>query len=77
MLHRMQIELSPDEVAQLVGLRAMLEHAVRFASSAPAVHQTTAVVLLDAVVERVTFLTAVSLGLSIGPRDGQKSCARR
>jgi hypothetical protein len=61
---------SPHEVDQLLGLRLMLEDALRRAQHAGPHQRATATVLLDATVERATFLTCVSLGLQVKPNEG-------
>ena len=61
---------SPHEVDQLLGLRLMLEDALRRAQHAGPHQRATATVLLDAAVERSTFLTCVSLGLQVKTNEG-------
>lgn len=57
------------EVDQLLGLRLMLEDALRRAQHAGPHQRATATVLLDATVERATFLVGVSNGLRVGFND--------
>lgn len=66
----MNATASPHEVDQLLGLRLMLEDALRRAQHAGPNQRATATVLLDATVERATFLTCVSLGLQVKTNDG-------
>lgn len=58
-----------NDVRQLAAVRAMLEDATKAARNANAMRAATAVVLLDGVVERITYLAAVSRGVTI-PRSG-------
>jgi len=60
---------SLHEVDQLLGLRLMLEDALRRARHAGPHQRATATVMLDATVERATSLTCVSLGLQAKPND--------
>ncbi len=63
-------ELSGDEltVRELVALRLMMDDALRRGRSAGRYSRGSAVVALDATVERVTYLVAQSRGLSPAPR---------
>ncbi|GAA1404142.1 hypothetical protein [Oerskovia paurometabola] len=58
-----------NDVRQLAAVRAMLEDATKAARNANAMRAATAVVLLDGVVERITYLAAVSRGVTV-PRNG-------
>lgn len=60
---------SLHEVDQLLGLRLMLEDALRRAQRVGPHQRVTATVLLDATVERATFLTCVFLGLQVKVSD--------
>lgn len=62
--------ISPNEAAQLVTVRTMLQQAIKSASAEAPLHHATAAVMLDAVVERVTHLVAVTRGVRVGRNDG-------
>jgi hypothetical protein len=68
---------SPHETEQLLGLRLMLEDALRRAQHAGPHQRATATVLLDATVERATFLTCVSLALQVKPHEGLDTLINR
>jgi len=57
------------ETEQLVGLRVMLDEATRYARRARRYQRGTAVVLLDAVIERATVLVLVTNGQTIKQTD--------
>lgn len=59
--------LDPAEADQLVSLRLMLEQAQAAAKASNRLERVTATVLLDAVVERVTHLVAVTRSLTVRP----------
>lgn len=60
--------LEPFLARNLLTVRALLDQALREARRSGELQRLTAVVLLDAVNERVLHLVAVTFGLSIGPR---------
>ncbi|WP_407342228.1 hypothetical protein [Pengzhenrongella phosphoraccumulans] len=62
--------LTADQASQLVNVRVMLEHALTEATAAPFMRRATAIVLLDAVVERATHLVAVTRGVPVARNDG-------
>ncbi|WP_163571203.1 hypothetical protein [Fodinicola feengrottensis] len=63
--------LDPGDAKALVELRAMLRHAQQSARTTARVGQLTALILLDAVNERITHMAAQSLqGIEIKSKDG-------
>ncbi|MFC8797194.1 hypothetical protein ACFT2C_05650 [Promicromonospora sp. NPDC057138] len=62
--------LSAEDARQLLVVRNMLTEATQYAAFATNLQRTTAVVLLDGVVERVTHLVAMTRGVKVGRNDG-------
>jgi hypothetical protein len=65
----MSQRLSPENAHQLLVVRSMLTEAVQYASVATRLQRTTAVILLDGVVERATHMVVVARGIEV-KRDG-------
>ena len=68
---------SRHEVDQLLGLRVMLEDALRRAQHAGPHQRATATVLLDATVERATLLICATTGLHAPPKDSLDTLVTR
>jgi hypothetical protein len=69
-MYKVSMSLSPSDTLALVQLRALLDQAKRAAASSAEAGRLTALVLLDAVNERVTHLAAQTLpGVAVGSRD--------
>ncbi|MFC8797338.1 hypothetical protein ACFT2C_06370 [Promicromonospora sp. NPDC057138] len=58
--------LSAEDARHLSRVRKMLEEAAAYATHASSLQRTTAVVLLDGAVERVTYLVAAAVGVPLG-----------